>query len=277
MPVTFCTLASGSGGNSALLRADGLGLLIDVGLDERLIGARLAAIGAGWKDVTAVLLTHAHSDHWNDFALAQIRRLNVPLYCHPNHEATVNRYGGEYAALRKSGLVRFYDHLQPFPLTPTVAALPVQVPHDSDPTFGFRIAGTTAAGNPWAVGYASDLGAVPEEVFAAFHDVSLLALEFNHDEAMQRKSGRPQFLIRRVMGSRGHLSNTQATEAVRKLAGLSPTPALRHLVQLHLSQDCNTPALALGAVRKMLDELKLSVQVTTARQHTPSPILMVAE
>lgn len=277
MPVTFCTLASGSGGNSALLRADGLGLLIDVGLDERLIGSRLAAIGAGWKDVTAVLLTHAHTDHWNDFALAQMRRLNVPFYCHPDHELTLNRYGGEFAALRKAGLVRPYENLKPFPLTPAVAAVPVQVPHDSDPTFGFRVAGETAAGTPWAVGYASDLGAVPEEVFAAFQDVRLLALEFNHDEAMQRKSGRPQFLIRRVMGNRGHLSNTQATEAVRKLMGLSPTPALRHLVQLHLSQDCNTPALASAAAREMFAELQLPVQVTTAGQHSPSPVLTVAD
>jgi len=270
MSVTFCTLASGSGGNSALLRADGLGLLIDVGLDERLIGSRLAAIGAGWKDVTAVLLTHAHSDHWNDFALAQLRRLNVPLYCHPLHELTLNRYGGEFEPLRKAGLVRHYEHLTPIALTPTVTALPVRVPHDSDPTFGFRVGGES-----WAVGYAADLGTVPDELFAAFAGVSLVALEFNHDEAMQRASGRPQFLIRRVMGTRGHLSNTQAAEAVRKLAGLSP--ALRHVVQLHLSLDCNTPALAAASVAKLIEELERPVRVTTAGQHSPSAVLTVAE
>ena len=43
MSVTYHTLASGSAGNSALVRAGDTGVLIDIGMDERLIAHRLAA------------------------------------------------------------------------------------------------------------------------------------------------------------------------------------------------------------------------------------------
>ena len=277
MSVTYQTLASGSGGNSALLRADGFGLLIDVGLDERLIAHRLAAVGSGWRDVNAVLLTHAHSDHWTDLSLGQIRRLGVPFYCHPGHEPAITRHDGEFEPLRKAGLVRSFQHLQPFLLNPLITVTPVRVPHDSDPTFGFRIDGLTAAGQEWAVGHASDLGEFPEELHTVFRDTDLLALEFNHDEAMQRDSGRPRRLIQRVLGPQGHLSNHQATEAVRRLLLASPSPRLRHLVQLHLSRDCNTPALAATTARRMLDELKSPARLTTAGQNSPTAMLTIVE
>src|SRR5207247_1154514 len=62
MPARFCVLASGSAGNCAFLQADGFGLLIDIGLGPRFIASRLATVGASWRHVHAVLLTHTHSD-----------------------------------------------------------------------------------------------------------------------------------------------------------------------------------------------------------------------
>jgi glyoxylase-like metal-dependent hydrolase (beta-lactamase superfamily II) len=62
MPLRFTVLASGSGGNASLLEADGFGLLLDAGLGPRQLAGRLAAVGASWQQVHAVLLTHTHSD-----------------------------------------------------------------------------------------------------------------------------------------------------------------------------------------------------------------------
>jgi hypothetical protein len=55
--------------------------------------------------------------------------------------------------------------------------------------------------------------------------------------------------------------------------GRSTAGRLRHLVQLHLSRDCNRPGLARAAVQAVLDELGLSVTLHTAEQHTPGPTL----
>src|SRR5262245_15662592 len=80
MPLQFTVLASGSGGNASLIDADGFGVLLDVGLGPRQLAARLAAAGADWKHVHAVLLTHTHSDHWNETTLNHLLKLKIPLY-----------------------------------------------------------------------------------------------------------------------------------------------------------------------------------------------------
>ena len=44
----FTVLASGSGGNAALLEVNGFGLLIDCGLQPRMLTARLREAGVSW-------------------------------------------------------------------------------------------------------------------------------------------------------------------------------------------------------------------------------------
>ena len=277
MSVTYHTLASGSAGNSALVRAGDTGVLIDIGMDERLIAHRLAATGHGWRDVNAVLLTHAHSDHWTDLSLAQIRRQKTLFYCHPDHELLIRRPDGEFAALRQAGLVRSFRDGEPIRLSELLTVTPVQVPHDSDPTFAFRIDGLSPEGQEWSLAHASDLGMCPQELFDVFRDVDLLALEFNHDVAMQRASGRPRRLIDRVLGDQGHLSNAQACAAVRRLLAEGTPGRLRHLVQLHLSRDCNTPMIAAAAARETLAGARSDARLTTAGQNSPSAILTIME
>ena len=98
----------------------------------------------------------------------------------------------------------------------------------------------------------------------------MLALEFNHDVAMQRSSGRPRFLVdRAALGDAGHLSNVRAAEAVRGIA----TGSLRQLVQLHLSRDCNEPRLAAAAGRAALREAGSKAALVTAAQDAPTAVL----
>src|SRR5205823_5933023 len=108
MPVQFTVLASGSGGNASLLQVDGFGLLLDVGLGPRQLSSRLAAVGASWQQVHAVLLTHTHSDHWRDTTLRYLQRMRIPLYCHAEHHAALLLYGSAFARLQVENLVRSY-------------------------------------------------------------------------------------------------------------------------------------------------------------------------
>ena len=76
--------------------------------------------------------------------------------------------------------------------------------------------------------------------------VDLLAIESNYDPVMQQSSGRPYFLVQRITGGRGHLSNEQAFAAVltivsRTHAKHGKLPA--HIVLLHRSRECNCPDL----------------------------------
>ena len=57
------------------------------GSRPRQLAARLATVGASWQDIHAVVLTHTHSDHWNDRTFAHLHRRNLPVYCHADHHA----------------------------------------------------------------------------------------------------------------------------------------------------------------------------------------------
>jgi hypothetical protein len=103
--------------------------------------------------------------------------------------------------------------------------------------------------------------------------VDLLALEFNHDVEMEARSGRTPRLIARVLSDDGHLSNEQAGRLVRAVLARSPRGRLQHLVQLHLSRECNHPDLARECADLVLSELAPDVQLHTAEQDVPGKIL----
>ena len=274
MPARFCILASGSAGNAAFLQSDGFGLLIDFGIGPRLLGDRLAAIGASWKHVNAVLLTHTHTDHWKDLTLGHLRRMGIAVYCSTEHHGALRRGEGHFDRLLAAGLVRTIEPNRQIELGSDIVCNPVIVPHDAEPTFAFRLDGGRGLFGPqWSVGYASDLGEVRADLVSAFADVNVLAIEFNHCDRLERHSGRPRVLVDRVLGPKGHLSNVQAVDAVKAIIAASSPGALRHVVQLHLSRDCNRPGLAAELGGAALAELESSAVVTTAQQFAASRII----
>ena len=274
MALHFCVLGSGSAGNASFLRTEDFGLLIDMGLGPRQLSYRLSSAGANWTHVQAVLLTHTHTDHWNIRTLAHLKRHRIPIYCHADHEQSL-AIGGSFDALQKQGLVRRYKALADFALAPGLHCRPVPLRHDSGATFGFRFeAGPDLFGQTASLGYAADLGCWDELLVEHLADVDALALEFNHDVDMQHASGRHPLLIERVLGDEGHLSNAQAAELLRAILSRSAAGRLQHLVQLHLSRECNTPALARLSARAVLAE---EIEVHTARQDQPGPWLKLGE
>src|SRR5262245_46219734 len=139
MGVRFTVLASGSAGNATFLQADGFGLLIDAGIGPRHLASRLAAIGANWRSVHAVILTHTHADHWKDRTLAHLASLKIRLYCHPNHHNVLASCSVGFRNLVTADLVRPFEGAEPCKPAPHILCLPVEVPHDSDTTFAFRL------------------------------------------------------------------------------------------------------------------------------------------
>src|SRR5580704_3770289 len=99
MALRFTMLASGSRGNACLIQANGFGVLLDAGLGPRQLGDRLRAAGHSWACVHAMLLTHTHSDHWNDRTLAWLLRRSLPLYRHSGHHGVLKRYSIAFAGL----------------------------------------------------------------------------------------------------------------------------------------------------------------------------------
>jgi hypothetical protein len=271
MPARWTVLASGSSGNASLLELDGAGLLVDIGLGPRQLARRFQEIGSDWQRIRGVVLTHTHSDHWSARSLARLAELRVPFFCHADHLRPLNRQCPEFQSLQFDGLVKTYVPGRIFEPVPGARCRALTLKHDGGATFGFRIeAEPSAAGPNWAVGYVADLGSWDASLPRDLADVDVLALEFNHDVELQLASGRARWLIQRVLGEFGHLSNAQGARLLEECASHSTPGRLRHVVQLHLSRDCNRPALAVAAALAVIERSKLQAALHTASQDLPS-------
>lgn len=275
MPLRFATLASGSKGNCALVERDGRVLMIDIGLSPRALMGRLARIGLSLADIGEIVLTHTHGDHVNDKSLALMASKNVVFRCHPDHEAALAHKEG-FGMLKAQGQVRHFE-AAPFCSSTGLGIHPVPVRHGAGRTFGFRInPGSLDRSENACIGYVADLGCWNERTAVHFRNCRLLAVEFNHDVEMTRKSDRHYMVKMRNLSNDGHLSNIQAAELVRAILDRSDFARPEHLVLLHISEDCNTEELALQAAARAVRQGQSTLTaVRAAPQREPLPWLEV--
>jgi phosphoribosyl 1,2-cyclic phosphodiesterase len=234
--------------------------LIDVGLSPRATARRLQTIDLTLRDVCAIILTHLDGDHFHAGWLKIIEKLDLPVHAHHRHR------GATYAAgipVRRTSLFNGELRLDGGIESPRMESLVFA--HDALGSVGFVIEHRGRR-----LGFATDLGRVPESLFERFVDLHGLAIESNYDRQMQLDSGRPWFLKRRIMGGMGHLSNEQTLEAVERIEAQSH---LSQIALLHRSQQCNCPEL----LRELYTQKAphLVDRLTLTEQHQPTPLLEV--
>jgi phosphoribosyl 1,2-cyclic phosphodiesterase len=235
-PVWMSVLGSSSRGNCAVLRV-GEGrnyrlVLLDAGFSPARTRRMLSDLGVDIGRVCAVMLTHTHRDHLH---AGWVRGLpgHARFFVHERHRGAAKRAGVLY---RKTEI---FGESEGF----SVAGLGCRAalaPHDEMGSSVFRFDGGDADGERFSVGYATDIGAVPEYVGELLSGVGVLAIESNYCPRMQVASGRHPMLVDRVMAGAGHLSNEECAAAV---VAIGPG----RVVLLHLSRECNDPELAVSA------------------------------
>jgi phosphoribosyl 1,2-cyclic phosphodiesterase len=246
----MCVLASGSSGNCTVL-AFGSGararlVLIDAGLSPRQTALRLGKLGFHLRQVTDVLLTHLDRDHCAP-AWSQAMLQRATLRIHKRHLSRARRQ----RLLYHTRTELFGD--EPFRL-PNVGTVHARLmDHDDLGVAAFRVSIEDRDG-AHDLGFATDLGRVRDDLIEHLYGVETLAIESNYDPEMQRRSGRPAFLQRRITGGAGHLSNAECASAVR---AIGPT---EHVVLLHLSRQCNTRELAAAGHRGAAYRVTVSTQ-----------------
>lgn len=220
----LCVLASSSSGNCSVL-VYGVGgrrraLLIDLGLSPKRTLHCLSHLGLDWSDVDGALLTHLDADHLHSSWRAG-GGAPMEVAVHACHERAL---ADQAPSLRRrvfdgrvlaGGGVEAWGHV---------------AVHDQEGVVAFRI-----GCDGGTLGYATDVGRVDDHLVAHLAGVDVLAIESNYCPELQRASGRPAFLKARIMNGAGHLSNREATDAVRRIG------PRHHVVLLHLSRQCNTP------------------------------------
>jgi phosphoribosyl 1,2-cyclic phosphodiesterase len=233
-------------------------LLIDAGFSFRQIRKRLASIGRVPENLTAILVTHEHSDHVQGLQLLA-EKLGVPIYCNrPTQEAL------EYQCQNKIPS-RLFSTGASFEIG-DISVETFAVPHDAQDPVGFLL--RSAAGQ---IGFLTDLGHTTKLVIERVRSANVLVIESNHDVRMlQECPHRPWSLKQRILGRHGHLSNEAAAEAVQEII----SDHLRHLYLGHLSQQCNKPELAQRVMTNRLTALGAShVTLQVTAQDVPCTTL----
>ena len=233
------SFASGSSGNCTLLSAGETHILFDAGISMRRIKTALAGQFLTPQDVTAVFITHAHSDH-----IAGLRtwakQCAVPIYASAETAAALRREIPELTIRLREFDVR--DCVEP---GGALAVLPFPTMHDSPGSVGYTVCDGEAR-----FGLCTDLGCVTDEVFDALCGVQGVIIEANHDVEMLKNGPYPYPLKRRILSDRGHLSN----EACGSLAAALVRSGTERIVLGHLSRENNRPELALRTVRGFVGE-----------------------
>ncbi len=258
----FSVLASSSKGNCTYVEAGGTRILVDAGLRCSGVCERLAAIGRSLDDVQAVLVTHGHTDHTSSLPVIE-GRTGVPVYATDGTALTIERDGRREKPDLDWNFAVFAAG-EPFALG-DLEVEPFPVPHDAADPVGFVLRGPGGA----TLGFATDLGEAPPAVARRLAGCAALVLEFNHDRQMLLASDRSWTLKQRILGRSGHLSNEQAADLLAQVA----TPALRHVVPAHLSDECNEPGLALSAARGALRRAGLDPAAVLREPAFPTPLL----
>ena len=233
------SLGSGSKGNATLVESENACLLIDCGFSVVELTRRMALQGRHPEQLSAILVTHEHSDHIRGvFPLA--RRYALPVYLTPGTltaaRASLVKVNSE---LRLQGIDTHLD----FQIE-DITVSPVAVPHDAREPVQFicRKQGKS-------LGILTDLGSITAHVIEAYRHCDGLLLEANHDRSMLVDGPYPYPLKQRVAGDWGHLNNAQAAGLVARIG----TDRLQGVVIGHMSEQNNSLARVKAEMATLLE------------------------
>jgi len=255
--LSVVSLASGSGGNATVVSTDDSAVLVDCGISCKQVRLRMAAAGLHADRLSAILVTHEHSDHVAGVRVCA-QRLGVPVYMTESCARVVG--------LPDNVEVRLFEPGVSF-MVGTVEVQPYRIPHDTVDPVGFVL----GCGED-RVGICTDLGSVTALVIDKLRACRVVLLEFNHDVEMLLEGPYPWHLKQRVRSRHGHLSNDQAAQLLQSLGdGLVEVVLLAHL-----SEKNNHPDLALRAARKAVSQgHSRPVRLELLTQTGPGPLIPV--
>lgn len=232
----ICSIASGSAGNCIYIGSGRTRVLVDAGVSTIRIERGLRAAGCEPEQLTAVLITHEHSDHIKGLG-PLLRKYKVPYYATARTLAAIASAPG--IGTLPEELARTVVPDTPLAIG-ELTVTPFSVPHDAADPVSY-----TVQADGHKIGLVTDLGEYNASIVARLTKSEVLYLEANHDRNMLMAGRYPYSLKQRIAGSRGHLSN----EASAALACELLHDGLKLILLGHLSKENNYAELAFETVR----------------------------
>lgn len=239
-------LASGSKGNSTLIKTDSINLLIDMGINYQQLATELENINMYPKEISAVLITHTHSDHIKGLA-SLVKKTNVKVYA---LEEMINELS------KKIPLDNIFIYENPLELEDLKINI-IRISHDVEGV-GFII-----EHNKNSLVYITDTGYINKKYFPLLEDKDLYIIESNHDEEMLMEGPYPYILKQRVISDKGHLSNITTANYLLELVG----EKTKKIILAHISENNNTEELALKTTKELLESNNIYKEIIIAKQY----------
>ena len=235
----FCSLGSGSSGNSYLVSKNNTNILVDGGFSVTELESRMSQKDIKPSEISVILLTHEHDDHSKGvFAFAE--KYNKPIYltygtlkmCQKRIKKSYNLTVNIISPLDTLDLIDFMIYIIP-------------VPHDAREPVQFKFESEEKT-----LAIITDLGFGNKELINSIQQINALILESNHDEDLLHQSRYPKNLKNRIQSNYGHLSNEESLEILKKLN----LNNLKWLGAAHLSKENNSPDLVKDSWKKVYED-----------------------
>ena len=239
-------LASGSKGNSTLIRTEKINILIDCGVTYQYLCNELESIGMTPKDITAILITHTHSDHIKGLAQL-VKKTNLKVF-------VLEEMIEELKSKVPYENINYYTN--PLYLEDLKINL-IRISHDVEGV-GFII-----ENNNRNLVYITDTGYINRKYLPLMKNKNLYVIESNHDEEMLMEGPYPYILKQRVISDHGHLSNTTAANYLKEIVG----DRTERIILAHISETNNTEDLAYSTTNELLKENNKEKEIIIAKQY----------
>ena len=240
----FCSIASGSSGNCYYIESEETAILVDVGVAGKRIEDALGEIDVALEKIEYVFLTHEHIDHVKSVGVMVKKLPNAKFYatCGTWECIEESKLAPERRNIIKAGQSIEASDLK-------VSAF--ELSHDAKEPVGYKFRSKNAG-----IAIVTDTGEITEKCKKALYDVEMLVLEANYEKELLMVSPRyPWQLKQRIMGERGHLSNSAAADIVEGIVAKGKDCKLKTLVLAHLSKETNYPQLAYKTLEGRLAEI----------------------
>ncbi len=255
-----CVLASGSKGNSAIIRTEKTKIMLDAGLSGSKLAKLMQQAGMDETKIDAVMISHEHSDHIGG-AGVMCRRYNIPLYISDQTYLVSQKKLGKLPAG-----VKYIGSSDTF----TIGDIKVTtLPSSHDVVDGTNFIFQKEGDPDRKLAFATDLGFTSRYTLLKFKEASTVVLESNHDVNMLINGSYPPHLKQRIKSKQGHLSNEQAVDVIKKVYH----PGLNNIILAHLSEENNLPAKAEKLMQQYLNEKDKNLELIVASQYESTKLI----
>ena len=259
----FCSLYSGSTGNSLYLESDNSKILVDAGVSAKKIVSALTSLDVDIEDIDAILVTHEHSDHIKSLGTIS-NKFNIPVYANMKTWDAMSEQRNKISSENQF----HFNNGESFEIN-DLKIYPFDIPHDAANPCGFNI-----WGNNSKLSIATDLGHMNNKILTNLEGSSFIMLEANYDPEVLKCCSYPYYLKTRIAGPNGHLSNNSAGKTIATLIN----SGLKEVTLGHLSKESNFPELAHKTVLSELHEynyLEEQIKIEVASRTNPGKLIEV--